>query len=32
MYAILFGNAFTPLIEAFTQPRVYGTRRDQAKS
>lgn len=25
MYAILLGNAATPLIEAVTQPRVYGT-------
>lgn len=27
MYAILLGNAATPLIEAVTQPRVYGTSR-----
>jgi electron transport complex protein RnfD len=27
MYAILFGNAASPLISAVTQPRVYGTRR-----
>ncbi|MCP3866977.1 MAG: RnfABCDGE type electron transport complex subunit D [Gammaproteobacteria bacterium] len=27
MYAILFGNAASPLIGAATQPRVYGTRR-----
>jgi Na+-translocating ferredoxin:NAD+ oxidoreductase subunit D len=27
MYAILLGNAATPLIEAVTQPRVYGTVR-----
>ena len=27
MYAILFGNAASPLIGAFTQPRVYGTGR-----
>jgi len=27
MYAILLGNAATPLIEALTQPRVYGTRQ-----
>jgi electron transport complex protein RnfD len=27
MYAILLGNAATPLINMFTQPRVYGTRR-----
>ncbi len=26
MYAILFGNAASPLISAATQPRVYGTR------
>ncbi len=35
MYAILLGNAATPLIEAVTQPRVYGTSRtdkpDEAK-
>jgi electron transport complex protein RnfD len=30
MYAILLGNAATPLIEAVTQPRVYGTRRPTA--
>ncbi len=24
MYAILFGNAATPLIESYTQPRIYG--------
>jgi len=27
MYAILFGNAASPLISAVTQPRVYGTSR-----
>ena len=27
MYAILFGNAASPLISAMTQPRVYGTSR-----
>lgn len=27
MYAILLGNAATPLIESVTQPRVYGMRR-----
>lgn len=27
MYAILFGNAASPLISAWTQPRVYGTSR-----
>jgi electron transport complex protein RnfD len=30
MYAILLGNAATPLIEAVTQPRVYGTGRHAA--
>jgi electron transport complex protein RnfD len=30
MYAILLGNAATPLIEAVTQPRVYGTHRPTA--
>ena len=25
MYAILLGNAFSPLISAVTQPRIYGT-------
>ncbi len=24
MYAVLFGNAATPLIESYTQPRIYG--------
>ncbi len=27
MYAILLGNALSPLIDSVTQPRVYGTRR-----
>jgi electron transport complex protein RnfD len=27
MYAILLGNALTPLIESVTQPRVYGAKR-----
>jgi electron transport complex protein RnfD len=27
MYAILFGNAASPLISVMTQPRVYGTSR-----
>ena len=27
MYAILFGNAATPLIESFTQPKIYGARK-----
>lgn len=26
MYAILLGNALTPLIDQYTQPRVFGTR------
>ncbi|VFM95452.1 MAG: electron transport complex protein RnfD [Candidatus Kentron sp. G] len=29
MYAILLGNAASPLIEAVTQPRVYGTERQR---
>lgn len=31
MYAILFGNAASPLIEQFTQPRIYGQRGAQRK-
>ncbi len=31
MYAILFGNAATPLIESYTQPRVYGETRKVKK-
>lgn len=27
MYAILLGNALSPLIASFTQPRIYGDRR-----
>lgn len=27
MYAILLGNALTPLIESVTQPRVYGNKK-----
>jgi len=27
MYAILLGNAFSPMIDNLTQPRVYGTQR-----
>ena len=27
MYAILFGNAATPIIESFTQPRIFGARK-----
>ena len=27
MYAILFGNAATPIIESYTQPRVFGANR-----
>jgi len=26
MYAILFGNAATPFIESYTQPRIYGEK------
>ncbi|MDH3354192.1 MAG: RnfABCDGE type electron transport complex subunit D [Chromatiales bacterium] len=29
MYAILLGNALTPLIESITQPRVYGDQREK---
>jgi electron transport complex protein RnfD len=29
MYAILFGNAATPIIESFTQPRIFGARKDK---
>jgi len=32
MYAILLGNAAGPLIEAATQPRVYGARNRGARS
>ena len=27
MYAILFGNAATPLIESYTQPTIYGGKK-----
>jgi electron transport complex protein RnfD len=29
MYAILFGNAVSPLIDQFTQPRVFGRRASE---
>ncbi|MDO8990695.1 MAG: RnfABCDGE type electron transport complex subunit D [Sideroxyarcus sp.] len=29
MYAILLGNALTPLIDKYTQPRVFGTRQQR---
>lgn len=32
MYAILLANALSPLIESFTQPRVYGTASERSKS
>lgn len=32
MYAILFGNAATPIIELYTQPRIYGARNKESKS
>ena len=32
MYAILLANALSPLIESFTQPRVYGATRERSKS
>ena len=28
MYAILLGNALSPLIDKFTQPRTYGAREE----
>ncbi len=31
MYAILLGNALTPLIDRYTQPRVFGTRQQRNK-
>ncbi|MFA5530936.1 MAG: RnfABCDGE type electron transport complex subunit D [Thiohalomonadaceae bacterium] len=30
MYAILLGNALSPLIESVTQPRIYGARKREA--
>lgn len=30
MYAILLGNALTPLIDRYTQPRVYGTGKEKS--
>jgi electron transport complex protein RnfD len=32
MYAILLGNAVSPLIDAVTQPRVYGTGKRSQQS
>lgn len=32
MYAILLGNAATPLIEHFTQPKTFGDKRAREKS
>ncbi len=29
MYAILLGNALTPLIDQWTQPRIFGQRKEQ---
>ncbi|MCC6155587.1 MAG: RnfABCDGE type electron transport complex subunit D [Candidatus Hydrogenedentes bacterium] len=31
MYAILFGNAISPIIDNLTQPRIFGARRAKAK-
>jgi Na+-translocating ferredoxin:NAD+ oxidoreductase subunit D len=31
MYAILAGNALAPFIDQYTQPRVFGTRRQRQK-
>lgn len=32
MYAILLGNACSPLIDNLTQPRIYGERKAEAKA
>jgi electron transport complex protein RnfD len=32
MYAILLGNALAPLIDQYTQPKVFGARSQKAKS
>jgi electron transport complex protein RnfD len=32
MYAILLGNALSPVIDKFTQPRVYGTAKKGART
>ena len=32
MYAILLGNAISPLIATISQPRVFGAPRRRAKS
>jgi electron transport complex protein RnfD len=32
MYAILLGNAATPLIEQITQPRVFGENKSRVRS
>jgi len=29
MYAILLGNALTPFIDRYTQPRVFGMRQQR---
>ena len=31
MYAILLGNAVSPIIDSLTQPRIFGARRAKAK-
>ena len=31
MYAILLGNALTPIINALTQPKIYGAKKAKAK-
>ena len=31
MYAILLGNAASPLIAQMTQPRIYGARNEEDK-
>lgn len=32
MYAVLLGNALSPIIDNLTQPRIYGARRRRAKA
>jgi electron transport complex protein RnfD len=32
MYAILLGNAMTPMIDRYTQPKVFGTRQQGRKA
>jgi electron transport complex protein RnfD len=32
MYAILLGNAVSPIIDSLTQPRIYGAKRSKVKT